>query len=488
MKKRIASALWMVLITILALVSCKNEPTIDFRLEPPLARLNPAFTTIAVNASVDSAYVLENGTTIRIAAGSLLDSLGNPLSGNTKIRYRQFDNAVSIFLAGLPMDYSYVSPNMALQTAGMFEIRGENQTLLINPEKPISITVGSNFTDPRQGFFKLNENNGQWGLIEIPEVKTNREVETLRKRIAQLKPEWTIPLGPNFYVFDYTRMADIFIGDDDWGKIRKANLKAMSQKMKGYGVNELGFSFYRTNVNYRGNIYDHSELLYKANKPINPPAWVKKVDTYYYSQKEKKSYQNVEIVKLSENRFEFRFNNKPLGTDTWSMSLEAVSHLRHLVKYSPEQLIARQTDIEKEIEETERKIRMSRMLEYTVDLYSMGIFNFDRPVHYSSYCPQLILKLNGSNIEFNEIKKLAVFNSDLSSVSYAQSMSPLVCPFFKGTNRMLLVTNDGRIGLLTAKEFDDLIAANENSGKPLVVPLTQIEIETEAQLMDKLRE
>ncbi len=199
MKKRIASGLWMVLITILALVSCKNEPTIDFRLEPPLACLNPAFTTIAVNASVDSAYVLENGTTIRIAAGILLDSLGNPLSGNTKIRYRQFDNAISIFLVGLPMDYSYVSPNMALQTAGMFEIRGENQTLLINPEKPISITVGSNFTDPRQGFFKLNENNGQWGLIEIPEVKTYSDVETLRKRIAQLKPEWTIPLGPNFY-------------------------------------------------------------------------------------------------------------------------------------------------------------------------------------------------------------------------------------------------------------------------------------------------
>ncbi len=243
-------------------------------------------------------------------------------------------------------------------------------------------------------------------------------------------------------------MVDIFIFDDDWGKIRKANLKAMSQKMKGYGANELGFSFYRTNVNYRGNIYDHSELLYKANKPINPQAWVIKVDTYYYSQKEKKSYQNVEIVKLSENRFEFRFNNKPLGTDTWSMSLEAVSHLRHLVKYSPEQLIAKQTEIEKEIEETERKIRMLRMLEYTVDLYSMGIFNFDSPVHYSSYCPHLVLQLNGNIIKSDEIKKLAVFNSDLSSVSYAQSMSPLVCPFFKGTNRMLLVTNEAELGCL----------------------------------------
>lgn len=488
MKRINISNLFLVFFAILVAVSCKNESNKGFKLDPPLPQFNPAFSVIAVNTSVDSAYVLENGTTIRIAAGSLLDSLGNPLSGNTKIRYRQFDNAVSIFLAGLPMDYSYVSPNMALQTAGMFEIRGENQNLLVNPEKPISITVGSNFTDTRQGFFKLNENNGQWGLIEIPEVKTNREVETLRKRIAQLKPEWTIPLGPNFYVFDYTRMADIFIGEDNWDKIRKANLKAMSQKMKGYGVNELGVSFYRTNVNYKGNFYNHSELLYKANKPINPPAWVKKVDTYYYSQKEKKSYQNVEIVKLSENRFEFRFNNKPLGTDTWSMTLEAVSHLRHLVKYSPEQLIARQTDIEKEIEETEKKIRMSRMLEYTVDLYSMGIFNFDRPVHYSSYCPQLILKLNGSNIEFNEIKKLAVFNSDLSSVSYAQSLNPIICPFFKGANKMLLITNDGRIGLLSAKEFDELIANNENSGKPLVVALTQIEVESEAQLMEKLRD
>lgn len=476
---------WIIPILLIGItsVSCKKS---TFKVEPPLKRLNPEYTIISVNADKDSTYVLENGTIIRIPKGSLLDSIGNPIRGNVTIKYRQFDNAVSIFLTGLPMDYSYIEPNMALQTAGMFEIRGQNQNLKINAQKPITITLKSFFSDPRQGFFKLNEKNGQWTLIEIPEVRKNDELENLQNKLKTLKPEWTIPLGPNFYVFDYTRMADIFIGEDNWEKIYKAYSEEYENKMKKYGVNELNFRFHRIRIKYKGNYYDHSEILWKSNKPVNPPAWAKKI-YFYLSRFENKTYKNIEIIDLKNNKYLFKFNNKPNGNDEWSMELEAVCHLRNLLKYTPEQLISRQAKIEKEIEEIERKIRNTRILEYTVELYLMGIYNIDRPVYFKNYTPELILKLDGKNITASDILTLAVFNSDLSSVAYHISLKPIKCPFFKGKNSILLVTKDGKLGLLTSKQFDKLINQTENLPNTLTIPLTKIEVENEKELMEKLK-
>ncbi len=486
MKKNVSHPFILALFVLSALSACKSKP--DFLLDPPIPRFNPAFTQIAVDATRDSTYILENGTRITIPAGSLLDSKGNPITGIVNIRYRQFDNALSIFLAGLPMDYSYASPNMVLQTAGMFEIRCDDPTLTVNPDKPITITIGSNFTDPRQGFFKLNEETGQWTLIDIPDVKMNKEVELLKQKIDSLKPEWTIPLGPNFYVFDYTRMTDIFLGDD-YKKIFKANLPVLSQRMKKYGVKELNIEFYDCMIDYKGNSYDNSEFLWKSDSTINPPSWVqKKFKWYYYPSNGGKEIKLFNVINIKDNVFLFEFKNIPHSQDKWSMQLELVSHLRNLVKYSPEELLAKQAKIEKEIEEIERKIRNSRMLEYTVRLYSMGVYNCDRPIFLIDYRPELVLELNGKPVKASNIKRFGVFNSDLSSVSYAMNLKPLTCPFFKGTNRILLVTEDSRLGLLTGKEFDQLLLNADKNSSVLKVSLTQVEVDSPEQLMELLKQ
>lgn len=483
MKKNVNYPVILALFVLSALSACKSKP--DFLLNPPIPRFNPAFTQIAVDAGRDSTYTLENGTRITIPAGSLLDSKGNPITGVVNIRYRQFDNAVSIFLAGLPMDYSYASPNMVLQTAGMFEIRCDDPTLTVNPDKPITITIGSSFTDPRQGFFKLNESTGEWTLIDIPEVKMNKEVELLKQKLNTLKPEWTIPLGPNFYVFDYTRMADIFL-NDDFSKIYKANLKVISKRMKKFGVNELNIEFYNCKINYMGNYYDYSEFLWKSDEVINPPSWAMNKAEWGYRKENRIEIERVKVTRLTDNKFLFELKNLS-GKETWSMQLELVSHLRNLVKYSPEQLLAKQAEIQKEIEETEKKIRNSRMFEYTVNLNSMGVFNCDRPILFTDYRPELVLELNGKPISSKNIKQLGVFNSDLSSVAYASNYNPLVCPFFKGTNKMLLVTEDNRLGLLTGKEFDQLLLNADKTNKVLKVSLTQVDPDSPEQLMELLK-
>ncbi len=483
MKTKLKNTGLFPLIFTLALISCHKEKA--FLPQPPFEKLNPVFVEIMVNNQKDSLYTLENGTRIQITAGSLINLQGEPISNPIKLTYRQFDDATGIFLAGMPMSFG---KNKALATAGMFEIRGyyNNEEVQVNPDKPIKITIGSNFTDTRQGFFKLNETTGNWELNDIPEWKYNTKADSLKNKIKNLKPEFFLPLGPKFYVFDFTRMADIFIGEENYDKIYNANLKAMAAKMKSYGVTSLEINQRFPRVKYKGNMYDMSEILWKSDEKIKVPSWVKTMDGYYYDEKNKTYVDCISEKSSGANMHEFSFLNHKTG-NKFILRLEAVCHLRYLLRYSPEQLMAKQQNIEKEIEEAERKLRQARLIEYTVEVYSMGVYNCDRPILYSPARPQLAFTIDGVPIDETEIKKVAVFNQDLSSVSYPVHYKPVVCPFFKGTNRLLLVSTDGKVGLLTGEEFDKLLNQEKMNQENLVLNLKMVSIDDEASLKNILQ-
>lgn len=467
-------------------ISCESDKGEGvYKIEAPIERLDIAFTELEMNMDRDTTFRLDNSTTITVQAGSLLDSLGNIITGNQTLKYRQFDNAVTIFLAGMPMDFSNSSAQQALETAGMFEIRSVGRSVFVDPAKPISINIGTFFSDPRQGFFYLDEETARWELIDVPEARVNPAIDSLKQVIASKKPEWTIPLRPNFYVFDYTRMADVFIGEKDYAAIRKANLEAMSKKMAGYGAQSLNLDISRQYITYKGNRYDHGEMLWKAEKNIVIPKWVHEMKSGFYDAKEKKYYDQTSVVKQSGNKYLFMCNDIKKDLK-FSFSLEVVTHLRYLLKYSPEQLIAKQNEIAQEIEETEKRIGKTRVLDFNVEVYSMGIFNCDRPVRYGAFNPVLELTLGGKVVEKDNIKKIAVFNYNLSSVAYQRSFDPLRCPFYEKGNKMVLVTKDGEIGLLNSKQFDEMLEGTDASTETLNVPLTRIEVESEADLMEQL--
>lgn len=466
--------------------SCKNnEDDGVYKIEPPIERLDIPFTELEMNMERDTTFRLDNSTTITVQAGSLLDSLGNVLTGNQMLKYRQFDNAVTIFLAGMPMEFSNSSAQQALETAGMFEIRSVDRTVLVDPAKPISINIGTFFSDPRQGFFYLDEETATWELIDVPKARVNPAIDSLKQIIDSTKPEWIIPLPPNFYVFDYTRMADIFIGEENYSAIRKANLEALSNKMAGYGAKSLNIAAPRDYINYKGNRYNSGEMLWRAEREVVIPRWVYEMKVGYYDIEEKKYIDQITVAKQSGNKYLFVLNDIKKNLK-FSFNLEAVTHLRYLLKYTPEQLISKQNEIAQEIEETEKKIRKTRVLDFTVQVYSMGIFNVDRPVKYGEFNPILELTLDGEVVKKENVKKVAVFNSNLSSVAYQRSIDPLRCPFYEKGSRMVLVTKDGQIGLLNSKQFNEMLEGTDALTEILNVPLIGIDVESEADLMEQL--
>jgi len=471
---------WLFGILLILTVSCEKEQ--DFKIEPPIPGYEKSFTELNIDPQKDSVYILENGTRINIRKASMLDATGNPISEPLTLKFRQFDDAVSIFLAGLPMSYTAVSDNMALETAGMFEIRGEfnGQSVRVDPEKPISVSIGSFFTDTQQGFFKLNETTGDWSLIDIPEMKFNPEAEILRKKLKTLKPKWEIPLEPNHYVFSLERMADIFLGNDR-AKIYKTNMDVMKKKMKGYGVKQLDVNIDYNTVKYKGNTYEASEMLWKTEKKVFVPNWVKKTWASYYDSQQRKYIEQVKLQKKNKNIYKLTVydakNNKK-----WSVNIELITHLRYLVRYSAKQLIAKQKEIEREIEETEKRLKKMRLIEYTADIYSMGIFNCDRPVYFQTGKPHLKLELNGELIAQENIHKVSVFNEDLSSYANPVSFNPLVCTFFKGINKIVVITKNGDIGLFTGEQFQQINPESIRTSQILEIKLQPIEPEDEEAL------
>lgn len=467
-------------------VSCTKEKS--FVIEPPIAGLETKFIEINVDPQKDSVYILENDTRIRISKGSMLDAEGNPIMENINLKFRQFDDAVSIFLSGLPMSYTSTSGDMVLQTAGMYEIRGEynNAPVRVDTDKPISITIGSFYDDSRQGFFKLDEETGDWDLVDIPEAKYNEEVISLRNKVATLKPEWIIPLPPNFYVFSLGRMADIFL-NDDWDKIRNANMDAMKQKMTGYGVKTMNIDRCWISVKYKGNSYDAAEMLWQANKSLIIPKWVK--DTYrsYYDNEKNEYKEQILLKKINGNLYKLTIidykNNK-----RWSADLKLITHLRYLIKYSPEQLIAKQEQIEQEIQEAEEKLKTLRLIEYTAEIYEMGIYNCDRPVYFREGQPQLNFSFDGIAVTEKEIHKISVFNNDLSSYAIPTSYKPITCAFFKGVNKIVLISKSGDIGLFSGQDFEKLDSAAIRESLSLEIPLTKIKVGNEEELRELLKE
>lgn len=467
-------------------VSCTKEKS--FVIEPPIAGLETKFIEINIDPQKDSVYILENDTRIKISKGSMLDAEGNPIMENINLKFRQFDDAVSIFLSGLPMSYTSTSGDMVLQTAGMYEIRGEynNAPVRVDTDKPISITIGSFYDDSRQGFFKLDEETGDWDLVDIPEAKYNEEVISLRNKVATLKPEWIIPLPPNFYVFSLGRMADIFL-NDDWNKINKANMDAMKQKMTSYGVKTMNINRNWITVKYKGNNYDAAEMLWEANKTLVIPKWIK--DTYrsYYDNETNEYKEQILLKKIKGNLYKLTVidyeNNR-----RWSANLKLVTHLRYLIRYSPEQLIAKQEQIEQEIQEAEEKLKTLRLIEYTTEIYEMGIYNCDKPIYFRKGQPQLNFSFDGKTVTEKEIHKISIFNYNLSSYAIPTSYKPITCTFFKGVNKIVLISKSGDIGLFTGQDFEQLDSTAIAESLSLEIPLTKIKVENEEELRELLRE
>lgn len=138
-------------------------------IKPPFpdSKLSIDYQIFTVNAQSSKGIETASGSTIDIPENAFVDIDGNPVIGDVQIKYREFMDPFSIFLAGIPMDFDQNGEAFQMQSGGMFEIRAsqDGKELYPNPTNLISVGLKTNDGDPQKDVYIYNENDNNWENI-----------------------------------------------------------------------------------------------------------------------------------------------------------------------------------------------------------------------------------------------------------------------------------------------------------------------------------
>jgi hypothetical protein len=163
---------------------------------PPIAGLDVPFQSYAVPISEGMTIETATGTTIEIPANAFVDKDGNPITGTVDIKFREFHDATDIVASGIPMHNPETGEYM--ETAGMFEIKGEQegQEIFVKGDKDIEVNLASFNEGDDFNFYKLGSKDCRW---EDKGKGTGKAKPNLKKqaRLAELDAKLPrVPVRP----------------------------------------------------------------------------------------------------------------------------------------------------------------------------------------------------------------------------------------------------------------------------------------------------
>lgn len=176
-----------------------EDLTAQQEIAPPFENVHVPFQSYAVPPNEAKTLEFPTGSSIEIPANAFVDASGNPITEPVTVRYREFHNAAEILASGIPMKVMQENGEAAdMQSAGMFEIKGEvqGQPVFVAEDKAINVNMASYVNDHVYDFWSYDEEVGNWSsqgpsTAEPNEAKqaTLLALETKEKTISQpVKP------------------------------------------------------------------------------------------------------------------------------------------------------------------------------------------------------------------------------------------------------------------------------------------------------------
>jgi hypothetical protein len=110
-------------------------------LHAPFDQAQKAFASFELDADKGDTIHHISGSTIIVPASAFVDKGGKPVNGKVDIQYREFDDPVDLFLAGIPQK----KDNQHLQTAGVMQIQGfqDGEPVYINKDRKLQMELKS---------------------------------------------------------------------------------------------------------------------------------------------------------------------------------------------------------------------------------------------------------------------------------------------------------------------------------------------------------
>lgn len=382
------------LIAFMFFFGCSQEKKItDNLISPPIPSLNPGYFVFAINAEEGGSHCFANGSTVSIPPDAFIDAEGRKVSGKVYFKYREFHDAASIFLSGIPMEYEKSEVKQIFQTAGMFDIKAhqKGKDIFVDPTKNITVKLASYETGNDYNFWWLDEQNKSWEYLDRKDPEVNPKKEFLKKIIEKLRPSMKFPLDDAYFALNYNSVLDVYY-NDDWQKIynNKSN-KTVNKKTKEYGM--MWTSIYSGEwINFKGNEHKASLMVWKKISEAQFPKWV-------FSEK---VYNHCSFVKISNQQYRMNVENE--NGRKFSAIVEVVMPLKSLFAFSPEYWKKNYDEAMQKVYEEEKKIKLEADVYRTFMVNKLGIYNYDK-----------FLK------EENKVLVNAVFNCDKSNQCVANA-------------------------------------------------------------------
>lgn len=112
-----------------------------YALQAPMPNIQQPYGNLVVNEAENGETLnYESGSKIIVPASAFVDEKGKPVTGKVDIQYREFNDHVDMFLAGVPKE---MDKHQNLQSVGMMEIKGfqDGKPVYLSMDKTLEVEL-----------------------------------------------------------------------------------------------------------------------------------------------------------------------------------------------------------------------------------------------------------------------------------------------------------------------------------------------------------
>ncbi|MFN5318375.1 MAG: hypothetical protein ACK5CY_06005 [Bacteroidia bacterium] len=462
--------------------SCQNtdkdievvKPQQESAIKPPFPHIKLASTDFNVNPKKDTVLALSDGSELIIKANSFIDKSGNPIEKPVKVSYTPMRDAASIMASGVPMQFKdpKTGKQGSFESAGMFRLdaSAEGTEVEIDKTRPIIAELASNEDAGGYANYFFNERVGKWEEIAPETIRKNEDKAEVKKELDALKSK--TPFGDkNYFVLNGFSLLDIELWNNNnlWNILNNSSLNKLQKKYGPYGIPIYGIDSWGT-VNYNGNYYYPSELVWEnlSNTPF--PAWAGKNYTYdrsnrHYAMASKIS-NNEYLIKVFEDQ----------KTDTTVIKAKIVMTGQQLLGNKPIQWLENSAEIMAQIQKLNQRYEAFAAYKRTLSIDQNGIYNCDRLYNNpAARHTTLDIQLLGENVKATNPEKIYLISTLYNNALELNFSDPFVLPIEEDkTARLVTVYSDLSIAEVDNQQLLSAYHHAANSKEPFKISFKRL--------------
>lgn len=145
----------------------KTARTAKF-INEPSEKLKIKYSAYTINNSSGGTISHTSNSKIKIPKNSFVDKNGKDIIGDVTIEYKEFHDMGDVIASGIPMAYDSAGTAYNLETAGMFDIRGnkDGEPVFVKADKNLKVELASETDENRFNQYYLDTVARNWAYIK----------------------------------------------------------------------------------------------------------------------------------------------------------------------------------------------------------------------------------------------------------------------------------------------------------------------------------